>query len=434
VATTAVALAKASAASRQVRRVELGTIPVVSNGTWSTPVRLDPFEVAVPQVRDWAEGIRGYITDLARQRGYEARFAQQFVVGCSCDQQERVFASTEGSYLTQTVTVMRPYVGFLYRDEGVLLPFRPAQTGYEYVTDTPWRELIRQEMERVDKNWGKFKLPFKPLQIGRYDVVFGAEAMADLVSQTLGTAAQVDRALGYEANAGGTSYLGPDPLTLLGTPVASPLVTVTADRSTSKALATIGWDDEGVVPEAFPLVQEGVLVDYETTREQAAWLAPWYGKQGQPVRSHGCAGSTDALTLPMQHTPNLTLAPGKEAVGLEELVASLDHGVVVESFNGGGYPNLNMDFQVLTGFGGPNRVTEVRQGKRVAQLGGDGGVEFRSPELWKHVKALGGAQSVERLYEFTSKKGEPEQQARYSVSAVPALITDVAFTNVARKV
>jgi TldD protein len=198
-------------------------------------------------------------------------------------------------------------------------------------------------------------------------------------------------------------------------------------------LATIQWDDEGVVPEAFSLVKDGVLVDYQTTREQAAWLAPWYGKAGRPVRSHGCAGSTDALTLPLQHTPNLTLEPGPTEQGLEELIASLDHGVVVEEFGGQEYPQVDMDFQVLNGVGEPGRVTEVRQGKRVAYLEGRGGFMFRSPDLWKHVKAIGGPQSVERLYDFTSTKGEPEQQARYSVSAVPALITDMAFIDIERK-
>jgi TldD protein len=92
-----------------------------------------------------------------------------------------------------------------------------------------------------------------------------------------------------------------------------------------------------------------------------------------------------------------------------------------------------MDFQVLNGVGQPGRLIEVRQGKRVAELVGNGGFLFRSPELWKHVKALGGPQSLERLYDFQSKKGEPEQLASYSVSAVPALITDVALIDLTRK-
>ena len=39
--------------------------------------------------------------------------------------------------------------------------------------------------------------------------------MASLVEQTFGVATQLDRALGYEANAGGTSYID-DPLGMVG--------------------------------------------------------------------------------------------------------------------------------------------------------------------------------------------------------------------------
>ena len=46
--------------------------------------------------------------------------------------------------------------------------------------------------------------------------------MAKLVYQTLGVTTELDRALGSEANADGTSYLGPDPLRFLGTPVTAP--------------------------------------------------------------------------------------------------------------------------------------------------------------------------------------------------------------------
>jgi TldD protein len=135
----------------------------------------------------------------------------------------------------------------------------------------------------------------------------------------------------------------------------------------------------------------------------------------------------------MQHTPNLTLEPGPKEQGLEELIASLDNGVVVEQFSLFSDGKVDMDFQVLNGVGSPNKITEVRKGKRVARLLGEGSFMFRSPELWKHVKAIGGPQSVERLYRCYSTKGEPEQQAPYSVSAVPALITDVALIDLTRK-
>ncbi|MEP6754580.1 MAG: hypothetical protein ABJA67_03680, partial [Chthonomonadales bacterium] len=72
-----------------------------------------------------------------------------------------------------------------------------------------------------------FALPIKPIDIGRFDVVFDWETMGSFVLNSWGNATQLDRAMGYEANAQGTSYLGPDPTEFLGTSVAAPQITVT---------------------------------------------------------------------------------------------------------------------------------------------------------------------------------------------------------------
>jgi len=258
--------------------------------------------------------------------------------------------------------------------------------------------------------------------------------MATLLEATVAPATELDRALGYEANAGGTSYLGPDPLTYLGTQIAAPLITVTADRSAPKGLATIRWDDDGVVPEDFTLIKDGVLVDYQTTREQAAWLRPWYQQQGRSVRSHGCAAAADALTYPLQRTPNLTLQPGSAALGVDDLIADLDAGLVID----GTFPR--MDFQKLNGlsqFGGDiGPVWEVRHGQRVAQFDPRTvhmALQFHTPELWQNVQALGGPASLETNLEGYSSKGEPKSSTHYSLAAVPALIKQLAVIDPTKK-
>ena len=34
------------------------------------------------------------------------------------------------------------------------------------------------------------------------------------------------------------------------------------------------WDDEGVPADKWLLIEKGIFNDYQTTREQAAWIAP----------------------------------------------------------------------------------------------------------------------------------------------------------------
>ena len=99
-------------------------------------------------------------------------------------------------------------------------------------------------------------------------------------------------------------------------PVAAPAVTVTANRTEPGGCATVQWDDEGVVPEEFTLVKDGVLTDFHTMRESASWLKDYYGQQQRPVRSHGCAAAPTALHAPLTHPPNLALAPGARGAGL----------------------------------------------------------------------------------------------------------------------
>lgn len=412
-------LAQGNAARGKPRPIEWGTLPAVPDGTWTTPITRDPFEVAPEEICDWMAGLHVYFDDFCISRGYDRPSGFWKIV---FEKQERVFASTEGSYLTQTV--------YITSFDSSVASLPPAQGGWDYILEGRVLERGRENVERLAH---RVKLPLKQrLEIGRYDIIFTPATVATLLAETLAPATEVDRVLGYEANAEGTSYLGPNPLTQLGSTVASPLVTITADRSDPRGLATIRWDDDGVAPDDFTLVKDGVLVDYQTTREQGAWLAPWYQQQGRAVRSHGCAASADALSDPMQHTPNLTLHPGPADVQLEDLIASLDHGLVVDGMD------IQMDFQKLNGLGRVGggdlfKIYEVRHGRRVAEFGVSMGVMFRSPELWKNILALGGPRSLVTNLIGQSRKGEPSDMTKYSLAAVPMVVKQLAVIDPSRK-
>jgi TldD protein len=234
----------------------------------------------------------------------------------------------------------------------------------------------------------------------------------------------LDRALGYEANAGGTSYLS-DPLRLVGRfQAGAPALTVTAERSERGAVGTVRWDDEGVEPDAYALVKGGVLTDFQTTRESASWLADYYKKRGQPVRSHGCAAAPSAVYAPLQHTPNLTLAPGREVHDFDVLVGGIAKGVAVKT------AGIDMDFQHSSGLG-VGRVYEIKQGKRVARIG-NAGFLFRATDLWKSLQAVGGDASLRR-YGMEGRKGEPAQTCYHSVTAAPVVVKDLTIIDPERK-
>lgn len=429
--------------------VELDTSPVVAAGDWSTPIKIDPFTLDLIDLQDWMYGMSRHLQDVCSARGATAsiawtKSADAYVsLGAVFEKEERLFASTEGTFLTQTVFLTAPNLIFPYTNGQTLIPF-PAfntqvQAGWERMAETPLVSLMERAMDRADAD--PPPPPTKPVEIGRYDVVFGADAMAQILNATIAPATHLDSATGYQAYTGNVSYLGPDPLKFLGTQIASPLVSITAERSAPLGVATVKWDDEGVAPRDFPLVTKGILENYQTTRAQAAWLAPWYAQRGQPAQSFGCAMAPSALDATMQHTPNLVLQPATGGATEASLVAELDYGLHITTIPAPGPPGPNgngrtigMDWQYKNGFITPIIATEIRRGKPVSATPPSNlmAIMFHTEELWKNIQALGGKDSLVYAGGFGSYKGDPNQTTLHSVGAVPARIKQLAVVDTAR--
>jgi TldD protein len=409
--------------------VELAPAPVVKDGAWAAPVARDPFAVSREEILDTVMGTAYY---HLREWGTP-------VLRVVLTRMQTAFANTDGSFVAQTryssegriAVASRP--AFQNHDViGAVDPFHAyacpvAGLGWEYISRAPWYEIMARLQAEQEED---LALPLKPVEVGRYDVVFDQRSAARLLSGTIGAATELDRALGYEANAGGTSYLT-DPIHMLGREaIGGPGLTVSANRSLPGGLATVRWDEEGVVPDDFPLVTDGVLTDLQTTRESAVWLAERYREAGRPMRSHGCAGGTSALDATQLQRPNLRLAPGKERADVAALLRTMGNGILIEG------ADVDMDFNALNGMTVMDetlpvtRYYEVKKGRKVARLKSTA-VLFRAPELWKSVVALGGAESVLPIG-VSMQKGEPAQETWHTVEAPPLLVRQMAIIDPTR--
>jgi TldD protein len=415
------AVAQAQAHSRgKTRTVELGEVPKVVKGTWTMPVKYDPFDVPIGEKMD----VMNAAHDCAKSHavGISTGSTMNF------SREMKVFASTEGSSWTQTtynsgasfsVGYHAAYHANLGRGSASADFLSPAGLGWEHILESGLVEAIPALIDEAEQS-----RHIVPVDVGRYEMVFTAPAAAALLDETIGAATELDRAMGYEANAGGTSYLD-DPLQMLGTEqVGAKLLSVTADRSTPGGVATVKWDDECVVPDTFPIVRDGVLVDYQTIREQATWIAPYYKKIGHPIRSHGCAGAESALSVTMQQSPNLSMVADPNGGHFEDLIKDVEKGIAVYSLR------VNMDQQQLNGVG-YGTMREITKGKLGRFVKG-GAVLFRAPELWKHLRVIGGPQALQWCG-LTRGKGQPWQRTTHSVGAVPAVFSDVALIDALRK-
>jgi len=371
---------------RRPRTLELAPLPRADQGTWATPIAQDPFQVPMGQQVELALDA---LAEAGRVPGI-----QSASVGFAWDRILRVFASSEGALNVQRLRIAAPEartgVNLTAASPGAVdsvaaLSIGPY--GYEAVAGVNLKEELRLSAERAVAE--SRRPPARSAEVGRYDLVLGAPAVATLLARTIAEALDLDRALGYQANWAGTSFAAPPADILDKYRVGSPLLTVRADRTRQHGAMTVGWDDEGVPAGEHTLVRDGVIVDYLTNRQTAMELAAIYGPRGEAVQSRGCASGVGQMA-PKVVLPNLTMQPGKDAMTLEDLIGDTKRGIYVEDIESG-----SADQQVLNGQfsirGGVAR--EIRSGKLGDRLR-DVAIQFVTPEFWRSMDATGGAGSA----------------------------------------
>lgn len=415
------------------RELSLPSVTKILNGHWETPIKIDGFSVHPLEVTDYLmalnERMRLELSKFEKYGpstgDYRIQSAIHFVV------QEKAFGSTEGSYYTQRIhrSEGEAECSGAGRGASVIDMLTLAGKGWELMTETPIIDAIRQ---RIEEGIRMAELPVKPVDVGRYDTVFDARSVANLLSQTIGAATEIDRVLGYEANATGTSYLN-DPDAMLNTfSLGTSELNVSANRSEAGGVATTGWDDEGVKPNDIVLIENGIVNDFQTSREGAGWLQDVYARKQRPFQSHGFAFSNFGTDVPMIHTGNLVMQPSSESLSQADLEADIKEGMSVVGIS------PEVDFQCLGGLAKGMECYAIKDGKRVARIA-KAGILFRTPELWKDMIAIGGQASSRRygmgglLTGGSIVKGEPEQYGYHSVTAVPMTVKDVTFIDTERR-
>jgi TldD protein len=397
VARVAVSQAKANAAT-QHRRVELAPVEAYPDATWNSPVETDPFEVPIE------EKVGLLLEANAAALGVQGvRFvnSSMFFV-----REEKTFASTEGSFITQTiyralpqmsVTAVAPDGGDF--QQRLSTPVQPMGLGYEHVRRA---SLVENAPKWAADAVGK--LTAKPVQPGRYDLVLLPSHLFLTVHESIAHPTELDRIFGYEANYAGTSFIWPIEDYLGKFRYGPDNFNVQAERSAPGSLATVGWDDEGVKPDEYLIVRNGILNDLQTTREQAPWMADWYRQQGKPVRSHGNSYAQSWSDVQFQRMPNVNVLPNAERdVSVEELVADVQDGILIE-----GRGSFSIDQQRFNAQFGGQVFHEIKDGKVTGMLK-DVAYQIRTPEFWNSVDGIGGRSTYFVGGSFNDGKGQPSQ-------------------------
>ena len=395
VAQDAVGVAKTNAA---LQRTPVQLAPVKpAEALWRTPFKKDPFAISVKEKLAFLQAINDEVRQVPKV--FMVRYSLRV------RSEHKFFASTEGSYLEQYLQQIVPdyeatavdFATRIRRERSSAVP--PVSGGYEYVEQARMIENARRVGEECVEH-----LTAPPVTPGKKDLVIHPSNLCLTIHESIGHSTELDRALGYEANFAGTSFLTPDKL---GTyQVGSERVNLVCDRILPGGLSTCGYDDEGVKTTRFYIIRDGLFVGYQTIRDQAHLIGD--------LESHACCYADSYNSIPFQRIPNVWLLPGPEPLTLEDLIGGVDDGVLIDGLGSWSIDQQRYNFQ----FGG-DAFWEIKGGKKGKMISRVA-YQARSDEFWRSCDAIADSRFWENMGLTGDGKGQPMQTNAMSHGCAPA--------------
>jgi TldD protein len=409
----ALAARTACRAARSLRpicrdRIELADEPV-HTGDWVSEHRIDPFDVPLAEqlatLQEWSR--------IPHDSGaVDQVFARVWAV-----REDKFYADTAGTRTAQRRVFVHPMVTAIrldpaggFQSQRTLGP--PVARGWEYLTGTGWDWA--GELSRLPEYLAE-QAAARAGRAGRYDLVIDPTNLWLTIHESIGHATELDRILGYETAYAGDSFARPDDLGSLR--YGSPVMQVTADRTTDNALATVGFDDEGVAAQSWDLIRDGVLTGFQVDRRTAAAAGL--------ERSNGCAFADSAAHPPLQRMANVSLAPAPDGPGTDELISAVDDGIYVVGDKSWSIDMQRRNFQ-FTG----QRFYRIRHG-RLAEPVRDLAYQGSTTEFWNGLEAVGGPQTYLLSGASNCGKAQPLQLAGVSHGCPATLFRDVRVLDTA---
>jgi TldD protein len=395
----AVRIARASATAIR-RPVVLDERPP-AHGTYATDVKIDPFTVPLDQTTATLLEADARMRTVEGVAFTESLFAAQ--------REAKTFAASDGSFVEQTITHVGGSIEAnavegdelqrrSYPDNGG--GYRAA--GYEWFTQL---DLVAQAERVGSEAVALLHAPQCPP--GRRTLVLDPSQLYLQIHESCGHPTELDRVFGMEAAYAGTSFLTTDKVGSFR--YGSDLIDIVADATAPGGLGSFGWDDEGVAAQSVPLVQEGIFVGYQSSRETAPRLG-WKSSGG--MRADGWD------RIPLIRMTNINLLP-KPGMTLEQIIEDTDDGLYLHTNRSWSIDDRRLNFQFAT-----EAAWEIKGGK-LGQL-------YRNPtytgityEFWRSCDAVGSESSYQLLGTPNCGKGEPGQAAHVGHGCSGARFRDV---------
>jgi len=390
-------------------KIQLAPVDKVPDGRWITPHRVDPFTVPIESK---AELLFRINDEALKVQG--VRFVTSSVTSLK---ESRLLATTEGSVIQQTFIRVSPNITVTAvaadnsdsqaRNSAVA----PTSMGWEYVTGL---NLSERAIQYANEAVAKLSAP--RVDAGVWDLVLHPSHLWLTIHESIAHPSELDRALGYEANYAGTTFLAPPNEVLGKFKLGGDLMRFVANRTEAGGCATVGWDDEGIAATSYPIVDKGIFVSYQSvTRELVGLVAAISPLKKAPGHSYG----EDWSSIPFPRMPNVSLQPASRDISEDDVIAATDHGIYIDGDGSYSIDQQRYNFQ----FGGQT-FWEIRNGKKTRMIR-DVAYVARTPDFWRSMSMIGGRQTYQLGGALSDAKGQPSQLNSVSHGCPVALFKNV---------
>jgi TldD protein len=395
--------------------------------SWKAPIEKNGFEVPMKEKVDLLLGVN----DAAMKSGANYITSLLFMVN-----EQKYFASTDGSYIDQDIHRMWPTF-FITKIDAATGKFEtrnglsaPMGMGYEYLYARPEDKVQsvttlyrgRYDMLEDAKAAGAQateKLTAKSVEPGKYDLILDPSHLWLTIHESTGHSTELDRVLGYEANFAGTSFLTLDKWQSKKFNFGNKLVNIVADKTQVGSLGAVGYDDEGVQCGKWDLIKEGILTNYQVTRDQAHIIGL--------NASQGCCYADKWSSVQFQRMPNVSLPPGKDKKSVDDLIKGVEKGIYIIGDGSFSIDQQRYNFQ----FGG-QLFYEIKNGK-IAGMLKDVAYQSNTQEFWNSCAGIADESDYRLGGSFFDGKGQPEQVSAVSHGSATSRFNGVNVINTARK-
>ncbi|NHZ62476.1 TldD/PmbA family protein [Massilia genomosp. 1] len=426
----AVAIARANS-KLQSEPLQMAPLKGVGEVAWATPFTKDWRTVPI---KDKAE-----MLIAANKAGLDA--GASFMTSTLFQvNQQKYFASTDGSYIDQDIhrlwaplsatAVDKASNRFRTRDSLAA----PAGMGYEYFDARPADKINAAggvatlytksydmvEDARAAGRQAREKLTAKTVEPGKYDLVLSPEHLFLTIHESVGHPTELDRVLGYEANYAGTSFATLDKWKTRQFKFGADRVNFIADKNEPGSLGAVGYDDEGVPAKRWDIIKNGVLVNYQATRDQAHIIGE--------KQSHGCSYADSWNSVQFQRMPNVSLQAGKERLTPDEMVKDVKKGIYILGRGSYSIDQQRYNFQ----FGG-QLYFEIKNGKITGPVE-DVAYQSNTQEFWNACSAICDVRDWRMGGSFFDGKGQPSQVSAVSHGSSTTRFNGINVINTARKI